>query len=217
VLEIIYLNLVKCIDKDLSASLEDIASLSGVSVESVVRALIRLNSISIDVGKRRVYVRDRLSLAQTLMNAGIELELILNSFGWSDVEELVSEITIKHGFQVNRNYRFKLDNKRYEIDIVAVRRGLVLSIDCKRWKRIPPSSVKRIVEKHLARTKALAEKIIREKRLHKDLKEVIPVVITTLHPRVKFHLNVPIVPVRMLNNFLLELDIYKDELMKFKV
>ena len=56
-----------------------------------------------------------------------------------DFEGLTAEILTEKNFAVIKN--MMLTKPRMEIDVVGIRLGIAILIDCKHWKRYSPSSL----------------------------------------------------------------------------
>lgn len=112
-----------------------------------------------------------------------------------------------HGFEVERNFVFKDDHGKCEIDLVAKRFDLVICIDTKFYsaKRYRVSQLKKEAEKHFKRCKRF-EKIIKKK--------CIPVLVPFIDDKIYFHGGCLIVPFNSFNEFLFNVHYY---LMSFQL
>ena len=133
---------------------------------------------------------------------GEELEDILSEYEWKDFEHLVAYILERHEFQTFTNYRFKTDRK-FEIDVIAVKENIVLVIECKMWSRgrYKLSALKQVAKVHL-------EKLNELKKFNPFFiqgKKVIPLVVTLFEEGIVEHEKVIFVPLWKLNTFLLNL------------
>jgi Holliday junction resolvase-like predicted endonuclease len=144
----------------------------------------------------------------------IPIEEILKKFDWKDFEEVVAEIFKRNDFLVKKNFRFKT-KKRYEVDIIAIRRNLVFCVDCKRWSggKYKKSGIRKSVEEQEERTKAIRNILAKNPILRKTLKiegkpEVRPLLVTLMEEDLIKEKNTFIVPVFKLNSFLLEIENY---------
>ena len=79
-----------------------------------------------------------------------EISIVLD---WRDFEGLAAEILSSKNFAVIKN--LMLTKPRMEIDVVGIRLGIAILIDCKHWKRYNTSSLKSAVQKQIERTKAI--------------------------------------------------------------
>lgn len=88
--------------------------------------------------------------------SGEPIEDVLSRYRWQDFESAVAQIFMSNGFTVFKNLRFKTD-RRWEIDVVASKRGSVLCVDCKGWGngRHKKTALRKAAEEQIGRTKSL--------------------------------------------------------------
>jgi len=142
------------------------------------------------------------------------LEDIASTITWQEFENLVSEILKENNFSVSKNFRFKI-NRRYEIDLIAVRRNLVLCIDCKQWKggRSKKSSVAKAAKDQEIRLKEFVKFLKKNKDISRKMSigkecSFIPTIITLLQEDMVKQSGTLIIPVWKLNSFLIDIDKY---------
>ncbi len=112
---------------------------------------------------------------------------------WRDFERLTAMIFVEYGFQVYQGLRIK----RYEYDVVASKEGVTFCIDCKQWNRVLyPSTIRRIAEGLYRRCPYLKE------RFDGDIYPLITSLLSTRHYFIK---GVGVIPITLLNDFLLNL------------
>jgi Holliday junction resolvase-like predicted endonuclease len=146
---------------------------------------------------------------------GEEIEKILEEVDWKEFEEFVIRILEEHEFNTFHNFRFKTE-RRYEIDILAVRDDLLLVIDCKKWKRgrYKKTGLKYAVQTQVKRINELKKFLKNNTTLQNKLKldsndtEFVPLIVTWFEEELLEHDGVLIVPVWKLNQFLLSLSEY---------
>jgi len=142
------------------------------------------------------------------------IEEILDSFNWKEFEETVAEIFRRNGFFVKQNFRFKT-NRRYEIDVFAIRQDLIFCVDCKKWSegRNKKSGLKSATKDQEIRMKEL-KKFLKKNIIAKEMLKIKPkvdynpLIVTFLDEDLLHENNCFIVPVWKLNSFLLEIDKY---------
>lgn len=129
--------------------------------------------------------------------------------GWKGFEDIVAAIFEANNFTVERNFRFKT-KRRYEIDIIAIKRNNAFCIDCKQWGggRYKKSPLSRAAEEQKKRTdefdKFLKSNIVAREILRIDKKRKIhPIIVTLLEEEIVAHGGVFIIPLWKLNSFLL--------------
>jgi len=145
---------------------------------------------------------------------GEEIEKIIGKIDWKEFEKLVSKILKKHDFETHHNFRFKT-NRRYEIDIVAVKKKILLAIDCKQWGRgrYKKTGLKYAIQDQKERVKQL-KKFLKNNLVAKSKLKIskgvkfVPLIITWFEEDLIEYENIFIVPVWKFNSFLLNLSEY---------
>jgi Holliday junction resolvase len=135
---------------------------------------------------------DRIKASIFAIRNGATIEDVSEFLSWQNFEELVSRVLDENGFHVQKN--LILTKPRMEIDVVGVKLGISILIDCKHWKRMTQSALNDIVNKQVERVKRYVEKI--------ESTSAIPVIVTLHQEKVNFVNQVPIVPVMQLSSFL---------------
>ncbi len=135
---------------------------------------------------------DRIKASIFAIRNGATIEDVSEFLSWQNFEELVSRVLDENGFHVQKN--LILTKPRMEIDVVGVKLGISILIDCKHWKRMTQSALNDIVDKQVERVKRYVEKT--------ESTSAIPVIVTLHQEKVNFVNKVPIVPVMQLSSFL---------------
>ena len=135
---------------------------------------------------------DKLKTALFAIKNGVPIEEVSRYIDWKDFEGLVAEILDSKHFDVLRNFR--MTKPTMEIDVVGVRLGIALLIDCKHWKRLSHSALETIVVKQVERVKYYVS----------NAKDVIaaPVIVTLNQEEISFINKVPIVPILQFSSFI---------------
>ena len=162
----------------------------------------------------------RLKLAIKAVYIGADVEHVSNMLRWQEFEGIAAIALERNGYTVAKNVRFKHIARKWEIDIVGCRKPLVISIDCKHWRRgTTPSAVRKITEAQVERTRALAEALpsvsLRLECAKWEKAKFIPAILTLMPASFKFYDKVPIVPVLQLQDFLTQLLAYTESLKHF--
>ena len=178
----------------------------GISVEDF-SAVTELNSIDSktildefiknDIGSKQddsyyFEVSDKLKIAVALLEKGFPIDEISITLDWRDFEGLTAEILSAKNFAVIKN--LILTKPRMEIDVIGIRLGIAILIDCKHWKRYSTSSLTNAVKKQIERTKKYVEKT--------QGAIAVPVIVTLYQDKVNFIENVPIVPIFQFSSFI---------------
>ena len=135
---------------------------------------------------------DKLKIAVALLENGFLIDEISVALDWKDFEGLTAAILTSTDFTVIKN--LTLTKPRMEIDIIGIRLGVAILIDCKHWKRYSISSLTTVVKKQIKRTKhyvAKTQGVI-----------AVPVIVTLYSDKVDFIENVPIVPIYKFSSFI---------------
>ena len=135
---------------------------------------------------------DRISASVFAIRNGAPIEDVSEFLSWQNFEQLVSHILDENGFDVQKN--LILTKPRMEIDVVGIKLGISILIDCKHWKRMTQSALNDIVSKQIERVKSYVEKT--------ESISAIPVIVTLHQEKVDFVKQVPIVPIMELSSFL---------------
>lgn len=135
---------------------------------------------------------DKLKAAIELIQNGFPLDEISVILDWKDFEGLVAEILSSKDFAVIKN--LILTKPRMEIDVIGIRLGVAMLIDCKHWKRYSASALTEAVKKQIERTKKYVSKT--QNAL------AVPVIVTLYQDKIDFIENVPIVPVFQFSSFI---------------
>ena len=135
---------------------------------------------------------DRIKASIFAIRNGATIEDVSEFLSWQNFEELVSRVLDENGFHVKKN--LILTKPRMEIDVVGIKLGISILIDCKHWKRMTQSALNDIVEKQVERVKSYVQKT--------ESTSAIPVIVTLHQEKVNFVNQVPIVPIMELASFL---------------
>ena len=137
-------------------------------------------------------VDSKLRTALLAIKNGMPIEEASRYVDWKDFEGLVAEILESKHFQVIRNFRMK--KPTMEIDVIGLRLGVAVLIDCKHWKRMNHSMLETIVRKQIERVKHYVANT-------KDVVAV-PTIVTLYQEETSFINRVPIVPILQFSSFI---------------
>jgi len=135
---------------------------------------------------------DKLKIAIILIQNGLPIDEISIVLDWRDFEGLTAKILSSKNFAVIKN--LMLTKPRMEIDVVGIRLGIAILIDCKHWKRYSRSSLTSAVQKQIERTKQYVAKT--------SGSMAVPVIVTLYQDKINFIDKVPIVPIFQFSSFL---------------
>ena len=135
---------------------------------------------------------DRLKAAIELIKNGGPIDEIAIALNWKNFEGLVAEMLFSKDFAIIKN--LILTKPRMEIDVIGIRLGVAMLIDCKHWKRYSYSTLTSAVKKQIERTKHYVSKT------HGAI--AVPVIVTLYHDKLDFINSVPIVPIFQFSSFI---------------
>ncbi len=176
-------------------SVDDFCAVTGMGSEDSGLILAGLVKDGIGSTEDQFYYfqdGDRLRIAIGLLEGGLQADDVSEALGWRDFEGLTAQILSSGGFAVMRN--MILTKPRMEIDVVGIRLGVAILIDCKHWRRYSESSLKSAVSKQIARTRHYVAKTAGA--------VAVPAIVTLYQDRLSFINNVPIVPISQLSSFI---------------
>jgi hypothetical protein len=136
------------------------------------------------------------SAALALTRLGADLDRVARSLKWDEFEQYCAMAISAAGFTVMRNVRLRKPTR--QIDIIAESPTIVLSIDCKHWKRsagegglVAPA----LAQAERTRMYAMGSK-------HRGNRAYLPMLLTMIDNQVRVVEGVPIVPLQALREFL---------------
>ena len=167
--------------------------------------LIELKDDSIEIDSQ-----NRLNLAVKAIEFGADIQDTSSTLLWQEFEAVVATALRRNDYIVLKNMRFKHLGKRWEIDVLGCKRPIALSIDCKQWRRgLTQSSLRKIVETHVERTKALVQSLpniaIEVECAKWETTKFIPTILSLISTGIRYCDKVPIVPVLQIQDFLHQL------------
>lgn len=218
----------------LLAILKETAELNYVSMEdisreariprSLVREIIREFSEDglFKFNNENVIVdyEQRLKIALRAVELGSDIERVARFLTWTEFEKFSRISFEENGFTVKRNFRFTWLKKRWEIDVIGIKKPLVISADCKHWQQKWSGAASlKAVEKQIERTRSLADasKYLMNEIGIKEWKYAyfVPIVLSLFPSQHKFYERTPIVPILSLNDFLKNVIVHLEDINSF--
>ncbi len=176
-------------------SVEDfsaVTKLSDIDSKTILDEFIKNNIGTIQNNSYYFEDGDKLKIAVALLEKGFPIDEISVALDWKDFEGLTATILASKDFAVIKN--MILTKPRMEIDVIGIRLGIAILIDCKHWKRYNTSSLTTAVRKQIERTKHYVAKT--------PGAISVPVIVTLYRDKVDFIENVPIVPIFQFSSFI---------------
>jgi hypothetical protein len=164
----------------------------------------------------------RLGLAVRAVRVGGDLERVSRALGWLEFEEIVARIFEENGYDVKRRFRFQAEGRRWEIDVLAARRPLIVCAECKHWARgLGSATARRIAEAHLEKVEVLSRGLegLRDRAgiRHWSRATLIPMALSLQPARERVYRRIPVVSVYALPGFLSEYEAQMGWLASFPV
>ena len=175
-------------------SVQDFSAIIKTKDQESKNILESFLKIGIGVKKNGQYYfdeSDKLKAAIKLLEKGFPLDEIATSLSWRDFEGLTAEILGAKNFSIIKN--LVLTKPRMEIDVIGIRLGVAMLIDCKHWKKYDSSSLTNAVKKQIERTKHYISKT--------PGAIAVPVIVTLYQDKINFIDKVPIVPIFQFSSF----------------
>ena len=147
---------------------------------------------------------DKMRTAMLAMQMGVDVEYLSKVLDWKDFEMLATNILDTAGYAAYHGFRLK--KPRAEIDVVGIKDGIALLIDCKHWKRSSPSELRRFALMQIDR----AEAFLRAKE--GQIRSAIPAILTLHTESITFADDVPIIPIIKFRSFLNDMNGYLNEI-----
>ena len=176
-------------------SIKDFSAVTKMSLndsEQILDELIKNNIGKKEDNTYHFEDGDKLKLAISLLEKGFPIDEVSISLDWKDFEGLTAAILTSKNFAVLKN--MILTKPRMEIDVVGIRLGIAILIDCKHWKRYSASSLSTAVRKQIERTKHYVAKT--------PGAVAVPVIVTLFQDKIDFIESVPIVPIFQFSSFI---------------
>jgi hypothetical protein len=139
-------------------------------------------------------------VAVSLCSLGAPLEEVSELLSWREFEAFCADLLRSAGYEVRENVRLRKPTA--QIDLVAVGTSLVLSVDCKHWKRgASASTLARVAREQHKRNGLLRRNSV-------DLPPIVSVIITLAQQEERFVAGAAVVPLYSLHSFLSSVDEY---------
>lgn len=134
---------------------------------------------------------DRLKTSILAISMGAAIDEVSRLLKWQDFESLTAEVLEKRDFETTKNVI--LTKPRMQIDVIGIKSGVAILVDCKHWKNMTQSTLQSAVSKQIERTKQYLAK--------EDVKAAVPAIVTLYQHDLQFIDKVPIIPIHQLDSF----------------
>jgi Holliday junction resolvase-like predicted endonuclease len=199
--------------QDRAISRELLIKQTRVSRESVDHTLQRISQdglVTLNGDLIEATPRQRLQIAIQVLKLGADLQHVCELLSWAELENITAEAFEANGYRVLKNFRFKQNQRRWEVDVMGIKEPFIICVDCKHWKHgWRKAAATKAAESQTQRTKALADALpayaSRMKINPWHATTLIPVVVSLTSTTEKFSSQVPVVPIVQLRDFIYEL------------
>ncbi len=137
---------------------------------------------------------DKLRATVLALQKGAQIDEAAEHLDWKDFEGLAARVLEMMDFVTIRN--LVLTKPRMEIDVVGIKFGVAILIDCKHWKRHSQSALQEVVRKQVERTRHYVTKT--------NGAVAAPAIVTLYQDEISFIDKVPIVPIYQFASFVEE-------------
>ncbi|HEX5186542.1 MAG TPA: hypothetical protein VFV86_06595 [Nitrososphaeraceae archaeon] len=149
-------------------------------------------------------VIDKIKTSLLSLELGCDIQECSRLLSWKDFEYFTSELL--NLFEYNTKVNIVLSKPRAQLDVIGTKNNFAITIDCKHWKYNNSTSLSMYAEKQKRRSQLWLDR-------QKNIKTVLPMIITLFSSNFRFIQGVPIVPILALNSFLNNFDRYEDSFM----
>jgi hypothetical protein len=187
-----------------TASIDLISTYASCSPELSQKFASELG-IQITNGEIRLPRESRLEIASAEASRGFPLEAS-RFLEWRDFERFAESCLEEMSFETKRDVRFKMDDRRWQIDVIGVKGELLVCVDCKHWAPpMSPSRFKNPEAHQVAATRLYAAKLAKEQNSRVTS---LPVILTIFEAHQKLSEKTVIIDVQKLASMLRDLTPY---------
>ncbi len=209
-------------------TLDELVAQRQSSLQFIQKVLKKMNEyfggiFQLDAGSISIPKSVKMQLVSEAIKLGISLDQIIETLHWREFEQFCLIVLDHHDFSSVQNFHFTLNKKRWEIDVVGMKKPLIFAIDAKKWKTGHAGALKTMVKNQIDRvrdfTKAIKTRKYRQKlNLYNwKMATVIPMLVTSKMYEIKIFKQMPILPFFKLNEFLTDFHRYSEIILNFPV
>lgn len=193
-------------------SRQHLAKVSKVSMQDLETALANFSRAALfkEYGSIIEASSDqRVRMVVFALQLGADFLRVCNLLSWNEFEGVAAQALESNGYRVTRNFHFKREGKKREIDVLGIKKPLILSVDCKHWRHGWRNTTNsKAVKAQIARTLALADALPHHtQKLNLDgwhRATLVPLILSLFPGPSKFYDRVAVVPVLQLQDFINE-------------
>jgi hypothetical protein len=191
-------------------------------VRQVLRKSLELGIVCLDRKLITAASEQRIRAAVRAVELGADIQRVCKFLTWAEFEDISVLAFDANNLVTKKHFRFSWSGRRWEIDILGLRKPIVACVDCKHWHRgWRGAASRRAAEQQIERTRVLAEaSASMSKRLGIDgwgHACFVPAILSLASGSCKFYKGAPIVPVLQLRDFLQQMPAYLGKITHFDV
>lgn len=157
----------------------------------------------------------RIRMSIHALRLGADFQYVSSLLSWAEFEGIAAQALDTNNYRVVRNLHFRHKARRWEIDVLGLRKPIILCVDCKHWKHGWRNAANlKAVEAQIERTEALAESLPNfSKRIKLEgwsAATLVPLVLSLLPGPEKLYNQVPVVPIMQLQDFINQMPFHID-------
>lgn len=199
-------------------TLSEVAEEAGVTEEIARRVLKRIAEENPSDNTVILPEDKRIEVAFQAVAMGVPLDDISTVLKPKDFEDFTSRVLRETGFEVRSNFSFKSSGRRHQIDVLALKDRILLSIDCKRWRQgFSFKKIQQLAESQATRTRNLVAYLSQIHGPGAVSTFVVPVVIGLTEPPRRIVGRSPIVPIHTITSFAAQTDSILHDLERFEL
>ena len=161
-----------------------------------------LQDASRDLGLGQGDLVSPVCIGYALLKMGAQPDEVSRLLSWREFEQLSAALLKASGYLVREDVR--LAKPRAQLDVVATGTSILLSVDCKHYRRgSAPSALAKFARAQLRRSALLRKRI-------DDSRPIASVILSMSEPEGRFVEGVAVVPIRTLRSFLTAIDSYAE-------
>jgi len=159
-----------------------------------------------------------LDFIMLLEDMGINTTYLSNYISWQEFENYVANQFIRYGWETIIEYHHRRI-ETFQVDVIAVNiiKKLALFIECKHWHKeiLGQRTLENIAFDHIRRIEKylkVCEWVVSNIPYLRKIKYILPIIITLRRFSTKVFQGIPIISIKYLHDFILNIDAYIDSL-----
>jgi hypothetical protein len=202
-------------------SISQEASIPVQIVRNILKKYLDFLEFKTPSGSITVDPEQRLRIAIKTIELGADVERVCKHLTWLEFENISILAFEANDYMTKKHFRFAWADRRWEIDILALKEPLIICTDCKHWQHgWSGSGSRKAAGLQTERTQALVDalKTLNDRIVINKWKHAyfVPMILSLVPANQKFYKDVPIVPVLQLGDFLPQIPAYLGKIAHFR-